>query len=196
MFDFRRITLFCLEKRLSKHKITIFSKNLRGAKAPLAPWLFLWSEDKKRTQSDTRHTFPKTIWRFWFVEANTEANTNTLYKNDILRCSYCIYCAFKLSAQFPWTDKIIRWFSLCGAHSRSFGGSVFKWRRNEQERIAKAVVTGSTYVSCRSFLTSEKMLQFEVNARVLETTSFIFTLTPTGVREGILLGGGKNLPWK
>jgi len=31
MFDFRRITLFCLEKRLSKHKITIFSKNLGGA---------------------------------------------------------------------------------------------------------------------------------------------------------------------
>jgi len=25
MFDFRRITLFCLEKRLSKHKMTIFS---------------------------------------------------------------------------------------------------------------------------------------------------------------------------
>jgi len=28
MFDFRRITLFCLEKRLSKHKMTIFSKNV------------------------------------------------------------------------------------------------------------------------------------------------------------------------
>jgi len=24
MFDFRRITLFCLEKRLSKHKMTTF----------------------------------------------------------------------------------------------------------------------------------------------------------------------------
>jgi len=36
MFDFRRITLFCLEKRLSKHKITIFSKNLRGH-GPFAP---------------------------------------------------------------------------------------------------------------------------------------------------------------
>jgi len=30
MFDFRRITLFCLEKRLSKHKMTLFSKNLGG----------------------------------------------------------------------------------------------------------------------------------------------------------------------
>jgi len=27
MLDFWRITLFCLEKRLSKHKIAIFSKN-------------------------------------------------------------------------------------------------------------------------------------------------------------------------
>jgi len=35
MFDLRWITLFCLEKRLSKHKITIFSKNL-GGMAPLA----------------------------------------------------------------------------------------------------------------------------------------------------------------
>jgi len=26
MFDFWRITLFCLEKRFSKHKMTIFSK--------------------------------------------------------------------------------------------------------------------------------------------------------------------------
>jgi len=31
MFDFRRITLFCLEKRLSKHKMTIFSKRLGGS---------------------------------------------------------------------------------------------------------------------------------------------------------------------
>jgi len=36
MFDFRRITLFCLEKRLSKHKITIFSK-IWGGMAPLTP---------------------------------------------------------------------------------------------------------------------------------------------------------------
>ena len=36
MFDFRRITLFCLEKRLSKHKMTIFSKNW-GGMAPFAP---------------------------------------------------------------------------------------------------------------------------------------------------------------
>jgi len=34
-FDFIRIGLFCLEKRLSNHKITIFSKNVGG------PWL-LW----------------------------------------------------------------------------------------------------------------------------------------------------------
>jgi len=44
MFDFRRITLFCLEKHLSKHKMTIFSKNL-GRAWPLRPptWLRLCS---------------------------------------------------------------------------------------------------------------------------------------------------------
>ena len=30
MFDFRRTTLFCLDKRLSKHDTAIFSKNLGG----------------------------------------------------------------------------------------------------------------------------------------------------------------------
>jgi len=30
MLDFRLITLFCLEKRLSKHKMTIYSKNVGG----------------------------------------------------------------------------------------------------------------------------------------------------------------------
>ena len=35
MFDCRRITTFCLGKRLSKHKMTVFSKNLRD------PWPLL-----------------------------------------------------------------------------------------------------------------------------------------------------------
>jgi len=36
--DFRRIPLFCLLKRLSKHKMTIFSKNL-GGHGPFGPLL-------------------------------------------------------------------------------------------------------------------------------------------------------------
>ena len=36
MFDFRRITLFCLDKRLAKQKMTIFSKNL-GVHGPFGP---------------------------------------------------------------------------------------------------------------------------------------------------------------
>jgi len=39
MYDFMPITLFCLEKRLSKHKMTIFPKIFWGAMAPLA---LLW----------------------------------------------------------------------------------------------------------------------------------------------------------
>jgi len=37
MFDFRRITLFCPDKRLSKHKMTVFSKNLEVGHGPFAP---------------------------------------------------------------------------------------------------------------------------------------------------------------
>jgi len=37
MFDFRRIALFCLEKRISKHKMTKFSKYLGAGMAPLPP---------------------------------------------------------------------------------------------------------------------------------------------------------------
>jgi len=36
MFDFRRITLFCLEKRLSEQKMSIFSKHL-GGHGPFGP---------------------------------------------------------------------------------------------------------------------------------------------------------------
>jgi len=39
MFDFWRITLVCLEKRLSKHKMTIFSKHFWGAWSLWPPWL-------------------------------------------------------------------------------------------------------------------------------------------------------------
>jgi len=41
MFDLRRITLFCLEKRLSKHKMTMFSKHLGGHGLFGPPWLRL-----------------------------------------------------------------------------------------------------------------------------------------------------------
>jgi len=41
MFDFRRITLFCLENRLSKHKMTIFSINLGPCTLCPPPWLRL-----------------------------------------------------------------------------------------------------------------------------------------------------------
>jgi len=44
MFDTRRITLFSLQKRLSKHKMTIFSKNL-GGHGPFAPPDYAYATD-------------------------------------------------------------------------------------------------------------------------------------------------------
>ena len=44
MFDFKRVTLFCLEIHLSKQKRTIFSKNFGGHGPFRPPWLRLWVE--------------------------------------------------------------------------------------------------------------------------------------------------------
>jgi len=42
--DFRRITLFCWENRLSKQNTTIFSKNVGGHGPSAPPWLRLWMQ--------------------------------------------------------------------------------------------------------------------------------------------------------
>jgi len=60
MFDFGRITLFCLEKRLSKHKMTIFSKNL-GGMAPLAPLATLMLPGKVQHQVCSPRCFCKWV---------------------------------------------------------------------------------------------------------------------------------------
>jgi len=55
MFDRRQITLFCLEKSRSKHKMTIFSKNIWGAMAYLPPWLRLWVGGQNMGASSGHH---------------------------------------------------------------------------------------------------------------------------------------------
>jgi len=57
MFDFTRITLFCLEKRLSKHKMTIFSKNLGGGMAPLPPPGYAYEKNQTLLSSSTSVSF-------------------------------------------------------------------------------------------------------------------------------------------
>jgi len=55
MFDFRRITLSCLEKYLSKRKMTIFSKHL-GGYGPFGPPSYAYA-------LNTGDTTPKTgLW--------------------------------------------------------------------------------------------------------------------------------------
>jgi len=57
MFDFRRITLFCLEKRLSKHKMTIFSKNwghgpfVSPLVTPMSKWQLISTEKQREMQT-------------------------------------------------------------------------------------------------------------------------------------------------
>jgi len=44
MFDFRRLTLFCLEKRLSKHKMAIFFKKFGEGYGPFGPPGYAYEE--------------------------------------------------------------------------------------------------------------------------------------------------------
>ena len=92
VLDFRRITLFCLEKRLSKHKMTVFSKHLGcwGVMAPFAPPGYacvLWSatffamgrcshiDTKFRMQQDWALTFQR-VFRKFAVQASTRKIKN------------------------------------------------------------------------------------------------------------------------
>ena len=64
MFDFQRITLFCLEKRLSRQIVTIVSKYL-GGMAPLTPLAtpmlnlfpkpWYWDQPRKTLKHESPH---------------------------------------------------------------------------------------------------------------------------------------------
>ena len=56
VYDFRRITLFCLEKRLSKHKMTIFSKIFFGGNGPFGPPLATPMVCSKTSHSVSAHS--------------------------------------------------------------------------------------------------------------------------------------------
>jgi len=63
MFHFRRITLFCLENSLSKHKMTVFSKN-DGGMAPLAtPMMWMVIRKPGITGKHTEKRKKATIYR-------------------------------------------------------------------------------------------------------------------------------------
>ena len=60
MFNFRRKTLFCLGYRLSKRKITLFSKNLGGITLLADPWLRLRRDDTRQCLPYHNHEMWKT----------------------------------------------------------------------------------------------------------------------------------------
>ena len=65
MFDFRRITLFCLEKRFSKNKMTIFSKNLGGHGPIDPPCLRLWFHPTRGKDPLQRLIYGGQVLLFW-----------------------------------------------------------------------------------------------------------------------------------
>ena len=105
MFNFRRITLFCLEKRLSKHKITIFSTNLGGGMSPLAlPWLRLCFGPPLGNFLRT----PLACRAYFAVADSTPlVPVSTLEKTpSSSHCPLLIYCFFKENVRYVvWTCR-------------------------------------------------------------------------------------------
>jgi len=62
MFNSRRKTLFWLGYRLSKHKMTLFSKNLGGMTLLADPWLRLWPDGTRQCLPYHNHGTCKTNW--------------------------------------------------------------------------------------------------------------------------------------
>ena len=95
MFDFRRISLFCMEKRLSKHKMTIFSKNLGGPWPLLLPPGYAYASEQLTTAkwgcanvlSNTSSGAQKMRgWTVWRTPRFARSNFAKLYK--IWECAY------------------------------------------------------------------------------------------------------------
>jgi len=151
MFDFRRIRLFCLEKRLTKHKMTIFSKNL-GGMAPLPP-LATPMSGALTFSSMISHTLPESMKQFFQVP-------------------YLFDCKLRLYNFFHYFVRLI---TKGGLHflflyfiERYRWRSVFRWRRFfDQTLISHYIffsitctsVTGGIIINRRQFWLCEHHYQ-------------------------------------
>ena len=91
MFDYRRITLSCLEKRLSKHKITIYSKNFGGSMAPLAPTVYAYG---------WWYRLSSLLSRDWKLGCSAKVTLFMTYHTS--RYINTIVCACQVLVQWEW----------------------------------------------------------------------------------------------
>jgi len=117
MFDFRRITLFCLEKRFSKHKMTIFSKNLGGAWSLCPPRLCLWLQPADTDKIANLAHHPKRLgtagieYWIWIPIHLTVPIRAVAYAENFHEAGFihwhmlviCIWCALFVTSQFDVT---------------------------------------------------------------------------------------------
>ena len=139
MFDFRRITLSCLEKRLSKHKMTMFSKNLVGGMAHLAPLatLMLWiclvvacgfmASLKDVRKNSGNQTFYK-LSSYWWMERNGTQK----YRSGV-RCQFTVSLVLYL-AGFVFSTFSVFWSCVSWI---SFAFSVTSVMPHSQEHILR-----------------------------------------------------------
>ena len=140
-FGFRRITLFCLEKRLSKHKMTIFSKNLVGAMAHFAPtpWLRLcWYRNDSVREALTT-SIALVCNNFLLLLCNNFNDTLTsltYFPFSILSICFLYIILWQVSRELPRFSKLARWskvvwlyFSTQQQRGRNQWITKYAWRK-------------------------------------------------------------------
>jgi len=130
MFDFRRITLFCLEKRLSKHKMTMFSKNLGGA-WPLCPtaslrlWLQIGLTNTSRCVSGS------TVVKIFFYALSYRTNGPRLLQNSWSQRTCQLNTRGVTQLTFCSTEYLWHWLQ-CRLYSLVF--TPYLTHKKQQER--------------------------------------------------------------
>ena len=128
MFDFRRTTLFCLGYRLSRHKMTICSKDLGGPWLTSLPWLLLWIlVTKVNETSDLLLSggFRSNGQLHSYIGITVHFNSNYKLHNAKLTCrrSKSPHTAENIVTQF---EEIVNSFEITSKRLFSVAGWVFK----------------------------------------------------------------------
>jgi len=116
MFDSRRITPICLKKRLSKHKMTVFSKNLGGHGLIAPPPATPMAPAPSHTEMHVRSIFPL-LWlllsyqssRFcdcflvskWIFQQNDHCLTTKFHAG----CEQALVCVVINNSSYPVVKK-------------------------------------------------------------------------------------------
>jgi len=114
MFNLRRITLFCFDKRLSKHKMTILSKNFGGHGPFGPPWLRLCFAPARKFSAYATDPSPILYDAVPHILCTDQLLSHCIWSNVhwqlvYLLCNSSLYC-FPLLAK-SWNNEPMEQFT-------------------------------------------------------------------------------------